>query len=779
MGNIFAEAKALVNRSFIEKEFGHPKGFWEGSNYKTVSPLRADANAGSFAIREDGVFFDYTNGDTGDIITLLSLRDGKTPEEVAHALLGITPGQDEKPRIKLSWIPIPKDRYPSLGRRPDYLTLYHDAEKGLPAFFIVRYNATATEKKVIYPLHWTGSVFEKGLPDDIKKNRPLLQFDPLKTVIMVEGEGKCEDARAAFPQYSWTCWHGGSSNVKNVNLSVLKDLDVIIWPDNDEPGFAAADFLSMYLPNICKRVRRVTPPMGKPKNWDVADAIKEKFDILTLIEDAAIVERVDIQDECNTITDPRPAQPRPLTDLGNSERFIDMWGHVIRYNVDKNKWLIWYGGYWADRDQTMIMLMLKRTIRTLALQDERKEAFFWAVKSEAQKSINAVLNLAQRERGVPVHEDELDQNPFYLNCPNGVVDLRNGELLDPNPNWLMTKRCKVNFNPQAQCPKFLSFLDETFQEDPGLMNFIQRWIGYSLTADTTAQTFAVFYGVGANGKSTLVETIQRIAGDYVKTAPPDTFIQKQSGGIPNDVAALRGSRMVLTTETEANAKLAEAKVKGMTGGDRVSARYMRGEFFEFNPTWKITISTNHRPRISGGDYGIWRRVVLVPFNNIVTPDKQDPLLPNKLLEEAEGILAWAVKGAMLWYSSGGGRLGLQVPQRVHEETQEYREDEDVIGRFLAQACYTSAEITKRVNNKMIPRDGAFVQDVFYSFRAWCSGEGEENYARTTQNMFTRYMRERGYIPERVSSGRYYPGVVPRDEFYRTSDREYQNDRRED
>jgi putative DNA primase/helicase len=380
-----------------------------------------------------------------------------------------------------------------------------------------------------------------------------------------------------------------------------------------------------------------------------------------------------------------------------------------------------------------------------------------------------MLQLAQKERGMPVKEDSLDQNAYYFNCPNGVLDLRTGVLMEPKQEWLITKTSTTRYNPDAQCPRFMKFLDETFEGNSGLINFMQRWLGYSLTADTSAQAFAVFYGVGANGKSTLVELIQKIAGDYVKTAPPDTFIQKQNGGIPNDIAALRGSRMVLTTETEANARLAEAKVKSMTGGDRVSARYMRGEFFEFTPTWKITISTNHRPKISGGDYGIWRRVVLVPFNNVVTLDRQDPNLQNKLLEEAEGVLSWLVNGAMAWYSSGQGRMGLQVPEIVYDETQEYREDEDVIGRFLAQACYTPAEISAKMRSGELVKDGTNAIHVFYSFRNWCTKEGEEGYARTTQNMFGRYMRERGYIALRTSNAKHYPGVVPKSEWYRTSD----------
>jgi putative DNA primase/helicase len=373
-----------------------------------------------------------------------------------------------------------------------------------------------------------------------------------------------------------------------------------------------------------------------------------------------------------------------------------------------------------------------------------------------------MLSLAQKERGIPVHETDLDKDPFTLNCLNGMIDLRSGELLSPDPDKLCVKSTRCNFNPDAEAPMWTKFLEDTFQKDFGLLNFVQRWIGYSLTADTSAQTFAIFYGIGANGKSTLVETMRKVAGDYVRIAPPDTFIQKQAGGIPNDIAALRGSRMVLTTETEANARLAESKVKQMTGGEEISARYMRGEYFEFTPTWKIIISTNHKPRISGGDYGIWRRVALVPFRNVVAPEDQDTRLMEKLYTEAEGILNWAVRGAAMWYEDGGGRVGLQVPKVIYDETQEYREDEDAIGRFLSEGCMKAHEIKRALEKEQIVRDWSTASQVLYSFRAWADKEGESHLAKITANAMGRALRERGFSPERSSSGKRYKGIVPYD-----------------
>lgn len=781
MSDLFDRAKAMVTRQYIEQEFGHPKARWMGDNYLTVSPLRKDAHAGSFSIREDGIYYDFVTEESGDIITLLSKMNGSSLKEAAETLLGDTytpeapakpqPEEEEdKPGPKLSWLPIPEGRVPQFGSKPDCLTLYHVDGKG--AFYVVRYDPPAPDKKIIYPVFWTGATFTKGLPDDLKRTRPLYRFDPAKTVVIVEGEKKCMEAEKAFPEYAWTCWHGGASNVRKVDYTPLSGCDVVIWGDLDDPGMQAADYLCNRLAPLAGTLRRVVPPLGKNKGWDVGDAINEDFNVLGLLEDSVIIDDRELRVDADTIVDPRPSAARAYTDLGNAEKFCDMWGHILRYNLDKCRWMVWHDGKWKDSDQTIITPLFKRTIRSIAIEGTGNDALFWAKKSESSHAINAMIELAKKEPGVPIKEEDLDRDPYLFNCANGVIDLRTGRLMKAQPDMLCYKSSPTSYDPSATCPLWMKFLDETFDEDPGVLNFIQRWLGYSLTADVGAQTFAVFYGIGANGKSTLVETIQRIVGDYVKTAPPDTFIQKLSGGIPNDVAALRGARMVLTTETEANAKLAEAKVKSMTGGDRVSARYMRGEFFEFTPTWKITISTNHKPRISGGDYGIWRRVVLVPFKNVVPIPKQDPLLPNKLLEEAEGILNWCVKGAVAWYSSRGGRTGLQVPEAILSETQEYREDEDVVNRFLTSACYTHEEIQRKLSRNELIRDGSSATQVFFAFRNWCEKEGENGYAKMTQNMFGRAMSERGHTPERLASGRSYAGVVPKDEYVVAEGRVY-------
>jgi putative DNA primase/helicase len=371
--------------------------------------------------------------------------------------------------------------------------------------------------------------------------------------------------------------------------------------------------------------------------------------------------------------------------------------------------------------------------------------------------MKSMMETASMMPGVPVREDALDPMPNILNCRNVCVDLKTGEIVDAKASWLLSKRTAVDFDREASCPTFMRFVDEIMVGRQDMVEFLQRWFGYCLTGEMTAQVFTIFYGNGANGKSTLVELISRIMGSYSRTAPPDTFVQKQAGGIPNDVAALRGSRLVLTTETEANSRLAESKIKNLTGGDRVSARFMRAEYFEFQPTWKIVISTNHRPRVSGADHGIWRRIVLVPFDFIATKDRMDPLLPKKLWEERDGILRWMVQGAAKWYADGEGRAGLNISKNIMDEVEEYKSDEDLIGRYIDEECVKGQEITQRCAPVSIR-----TRDMHNAFTTFAAEVGEKYAASMSMNMFSRAMRERGYEPVRKTDGvKFFTMIYPK------------------
>ena len=767
--SIFDRARPYRTRSYIEDMFSCPGSHWSNGEFWCLNPTRDDRSVGSFSIREDGKWFDNATASGGDVFDLVAHMTNTTPVEVARLMIGddmsgssqvsdgsidtgLIPAKADKKAMP-DWRPIPSDRMPHFHTQPSNLTLYYDGETGKPQYYVVRYNKTEKlRKKVIYPIYWSGSRYIISLPPNLIE-RTLIPFDRSKPVVLLEGERKTEIAKSHDKSllYSYTCWHGGSGQADRIDLRPLAGCNVILFPDNDDASVNCYRKIAKRLGPIAASVKYIKPSPDLRKGYDIADFIEEQRDVFVVL--ASATDWLFSESEKLVAIE---AEPTNYTDLGNAERFVAMYKNSIKYNTDKNKWMVWNGKFWSDDDQSSITPMVKRTIRSIEEDNPNDGAAkAHSLRSESSGSISSMLFLATKEVGIPVREDQLDSVPNIVVAENGSIDLRTGSIIEPSRDHLCSKTMAIPYDKEAKAPRFMKFLDEIMLGDAEKIEFLQRWFGYSLTADTSAQSFLIMYGTGANGKSTLVELISRISGGYAKSAPPDTFTLKQAGGIPNDIAALRGSRLVLTTETEANARLAESKVKYMTGGDRVSARFMRGEFFEFVPQWKIVISTNHRPRVSGGDFGIWRRVLLLPFKFQADGSNLDPLLPQKLWEEREGVLAWMVDGARKWYLDGMGRTGLAIPKSILVETQEYRVDDDLIGRYVADECLTGLDL---------PYAHGEIESsaLFKSFREWADGEGERFYAQMTQTMFGRAMRERGFESTRGKGGRkVYKGIYPK------------------
>ena len=766
--SLFEAARGLISRSFIESHFRAPGAHWVGGNYMTLNPARRDAGLGSFSIREDGKYYDFATKDGGDVFDLIAATEGRPVAEVVRDLVGggsyapparaaQAPAPAPAAPMAPDWKPIPAGALPPFRSAPSLVTVYPDPASGEDMFIVARHDLP-DGKKEIYPIYYDGAGFRKGLPPSLKQSgvRPLLPVSGERTVLVVEGEKKCKMAQDHLEGlYDVTCWHGGASAADKVEVGPLRGCDVILWPDNDDVGREAMKAIALALKGKA-HVRWLEPPAGLPKAWDVADAIIEGRDIRTMLAAAADFEFPAPPEGVGPEILPMVG-PFPLTDLGNAERFVALFGHEVRHNADKNAWIVWNGKRWDDSDQSAITPKVKRSIRSIADSEEVADIAH-AMKSESSGAIRSMLALASVEPGIPVREEDLDPDPFIFNCQNGMIDLRTGELLPHDRLKLCSKIARIEYDPKAECPRFLDFLNDITLGRADYVNFLQRWFGYSMTADVSAQTFVICYGNGANGKSTLVELIARIMGDYGKSAAPDTFIQKAGGsGIPNDVAALRGARSVLTTETEANARLAESRIKSMTGGDMVTARFMRAEFFTFRPTWKIIISTNHRPKISGADYGIWRRIVLLPFEFIAKGDKLDPRLSEKLWAERTGVLKWMVEGARKWAEDGMGRVGLAISDDLSQETQEYREDEDVIGRFISQACWSRGEAGFDLSKMTID-----ATNLHRAFTSWANDEGELFAAKMSMTAFGRALLERGYDKKRGTGGRTcYIGLIPK------------------
>jgi len=406
-------------------------------------------------------------------------------------------------------------------------------------------------------------------------------------------------------------------------------------------------------------------------------------------------------DDGEVPSDPAPPSPRryPLTDYGNAERLVTLHGADIRYCHPWNKFLVWDSRRYRLDDTAEVIRRAKLTIRGLygeaqGIADEHERAALakHAVRSEATAKLEAMIRSATSEEGIPILPDELDSDPWALNVRNGTLDLRTGELRPHRREDRLTKLAPTAYDAAATCPTWERFLERIMDGNPSLISFLQRAVGYSLTGLTIERVLLLLYGRGRNGKSTFLEIIGSLLGDYGARTPVATLLLKRDGGIPNDVARLKGARFVWTSETEQGRRLAEALVKELTGGDTMSARFMRGEWFDFKPEFQLWLATNHRPEIRGSDPAIWDRIRLVPFSVRIPDDEQDKRLGEKLRAELPGILVWAVRGCLDWQ-----RNGLGTPQEVRDATDGYRKDMDVLGQFLGERCIRNqlAQVTAK------------------------------------------------------------------------------------
>lgn len=421
----------------------------------------------------------------------------------------------------------------------------------------------------------------------------------------------------------------------------------------------------------------------------------------------------------------------PATDLGNAERLAHRHGENVRFCHEWNKWLIWSGTHWQIDLSGEIERKAKETIRSLYAEAskiiddvQRKALVKHAQRSESVKSFQAMINLLKSETGIPVLSPELDSNPYILNCSNGTVELTTGKLSPHAQKDLITKIIPVPYDPEKKCPRWMNFLNEIMNGNQNLIEFLQRAIGYSLTGSTQEQCLFLLYGSGANGKSTFLETIGFMLGDYAQQTPTEMLLSRDHSGVPNDIARLRGSRFVTASEVDEGRRMAESLVKQMTGGERLTARFMRGEFFEFVPEFKLWIGTNHKPVIRGTDNAIWRRIRLIPFEVTIPPEKRDKDLIEKLKGELPGILNWAVEGCLKWLSSG-----LNVPDEVRAATADYKGEMDVIAGFLSDCCRTDTKLC-------IPS-----QRLYKRYQDWCRDNGERE---LTQKAFSMRMVEKGF-----------------------------------
>ncbi|MGE0554337.1 MAG: phage/plasmid primase, P4 family [Gemmatimonadales bacterium] len=429
------------------------------------------------------------------------------------------------------------------------------------------------------------------------------------------------------------------------------------------------------------------------------------------------------------------------TDTGNCRRLVRQFGDRFRYDGDRRCFFVYDGRRWVEDLLGKMERFAKAT--ALSIYEEaaacpeaelKRSLARWAAASESARAIAAMLKLAQSEPGVAIRATAFDSDPWLFNVENGTLDLRAKALRPHDAADLITKLAPVAYDPTATCPQFLAFLDRVFSGDGGLIGFLQRYVGYSLTGLTREHVLALLYGVGRNGKSTLLELLALLLGDYGARAEFGTFLLKRHNEGPrNDLAALVGSRLVIGSEAGEEARWDEARVKEITGGDTITCRRLYSELFSYRPTFKVWLGTNNKPQIRSTGEAIWSRLRLIPFDVVIPEAERDPELLEKLAGELPGILAWAVAGCAAWQ-----RDGLGQPPAVRSATAAYRDESDLVGPFLDQECEQAAQFS-------VPAGW-----LYKAFREWVERNGE---TPISQQAFGKRLSEKGFQRVRSTGGR--------------------------
>jgi putative DNA primase/helicase len=444
-------------------------------------------------------------------------------------------------------------------------------------------------------------------------------------------------------------------------------------------------------------------------------------------------------------------KPR-CTDTGNALRFGKMWYETVLYVPEADNWWVWNGKVWQEDVGVVEMLRLaKLTIRQLFVdaakhedKDLRDAELKWAKNSESQSRLLAMIASAKSVCKT-LHYQDFDKDPYLFNAANAAIDLRTGKARPHDRLDYATKLSPVNYDPNAKAPRWEQFLREIFPgHEECCVPFMRRAIGYTMTGCIHEECFFVPYGTGRNGKGKLLNTVQYVMGDYARDASFDTFVAKRGDEKLNDIAGFRGARLILASESECSKRLAEAKIKRMTGGDRVVGEFKYKEQFSYVPSYKIWLVTNYKPRVIGTDDGIWDRMHLILFGEYFGDDRRDPQLEAKLRAEASGILNWCIAAAKEWYVKG---LGSSMC--IKSATEEYRKDQNVLGQFLEDRCTvaSNAWITKG--------------DLYKAYKLWAENMGEFVMTQTEFNDRIANQFEDGRSGPR---GRHWKGVTVRREY---------------
>lgn len=447
-----------------------------------------------------------------------------------------------------------------------------------------------------------------------------------------------------------------------------------------------------------------------------------------------------------------------LTDAGNANRLVEIFKDRIRY-CDGIGWLVWNGKVWMPENENSasVLQMVKEAqeylyedlVELLKAERSTKAAARHITYSLSHTGLQNAMKLMQATYTIRLTADDLDSHKHLLSVRNGVVDLRTGMLYEHKPQLHMTQLVDIEYNPDAQAPRWEKFLEEVMPGMEDMPSFLQRLVGYGITGEVSEHAMAIHYGRGSNGKSIFLDTLRSLFGSVSAVADWSTFERKRdgAGSARPDLVRLRGSRLVTVNEADARASIDEAQIKRMASGDLITARALHQNEIEFYPNFLLQMATNAKPDIRGADEGIWRRVKLIPWTRFFQPHERDHGLAGTLLSEAEGILAWAVRGAVEWYASG-----LQEPARVRAATQDYREAADILGGFIDASEHGGWLVPEE--NKKVPSAWAYSL-----YKKWALTQSYSERDMLSQKAFKAALEERGFNTKRTNKGSMFVGLA--------------------
>jgi putative DNA primase/helicase len=658
---------------------------------------------------------------------------------------------------------------------PSRVWPYLDADGGLLGY-VARYDVPEGKQFRCWTWGARGSAAPSWGCGHWNKPRPLYGLQKLSArandrVLVVQGEKAADAAQAVLENNVVITWPGTAQSWHRADWEPVRGRRVTLWPDNDATSIECMRKLAAILadPRGLACAVRIIDTAGMEEGFDAADWTGTRDDLVAWAKPRLRAYEVDDQDspvpsdpppfeeddsataawppntkarrptlavvEGNTVRQLEPdaeALPAAMSEDMLADHFARVHASSLRYVRPWGAWFQWRGDGWY-RDET-------GQVDRLAVEVTR-QALYWSEaatmsagdkrKINSRRTAGAVRDLAMSDRRMAAAVDQWDTDPWLLGVPGGVVDLKLGTLKEARPNDYITKRAAVA-PKTGPAPIWTRFLETVTAGNAELIAFLQRFAGYALTGETTEQCLAFLYGTGQNGKGVFITTLASILGDYAVTADADVFMETDLQRHTTEMARLRGARLVTVDETDSSKRWNEKRIKRITGGGKIEARFMRQDDFEYVPAFKLLIAGNHKPQLRGVGKAIQRRIHLVPFTVTIPDSQRDDELPQKLKAEYPAILQWMIEGCLAWREQR-----LSAPPEVREATSRYIDGEDVIGEWLEERCEQYGETARPLAYK--------------NYRAWVEGRGERAWS---SKAFKGALEERGY-GERKSNGTWF------------------------